>query len=183
MRSPRRSGPGRALAPRVLHLVIPRGRRGPERGKDQPGFLGGCQAQSRACPRGCLVFAEHAGRSGLGEPVRWATRMDSSPEVLGAWRGLGDTRLAGPVGMDPARSPDRRGFGQAITSLAVERKQPTLPIPWGCQLERNALLVHRYPGTQAPQDLSHSKAFAHAVPSARNTLPSSRLLGWHSGCC
>lgn len=106
-------------------------------------------------------------------------QTDSSPEVLGAARGLGDTRLAGPVGMDPTRSPDLRGYDQAITSLAVKQKQPALPIPWGCQLECQAPLAHWSPGTQAHQALSHSKVFAHAAPSARNTLPSSPILGWH----
>lgn len=67
---------GQALAgrlpPECSIWSSPCGRRGPEPGKGLPGFLGGRQARSRACTRGCLVFAEHAGRSGLGEPVRWA---------------------------------------------------------------------------------------------------------------
>ena len=84
-------------------------------------------------------------------------------------------RLAGPVGMDPARSPDHRGLGQAITSLAVKQKQPALPIPWGCQLEWQAPLAHGSPGTQVPQALPTPRSLHMLFPlpgSLHSPLPS-----------
>lgn len=153
---------GQALAgrwlPEVLHLVMPRGRRGPERGKGLPGFLGGCQARSRACPRGCLVLLNTQGNQG------WVSPFAGPPgwtALLRCWGLGGGSKTRGWQALRAWTLPDPLTIGDLAKPLHLSLWNGSSPLcPYRGDVSWSGMPCW-YTGTQGPK---HPRTFPTPRP-------------------